>query len=125
MLNIRFIAKNQNDLSKGLMHSSPLDFDECALFSFGYTGDHSFWNKNVSFPISLIFLDDNFQVKHIGELLAEQEKACRSGYPLIKYVLEGHKNLPKEYDIQIGDFCLLADNKIKIVKGNRNAKKEL
>lgn len=125
MLKIRFIAKTQDDLSKGLMHSSPLDEDECALFLFNYTGDHSFWNKNVSFPISLIFLDDNFQVKHIGELSAGQEKACRSGYPLIKHVLEGHKNLPKEYDIQIGDFCLLTDNKIKIVKGNRNAKKEL
>jgi len=96
MLKIRFIAKTQDELSKGLMHSNPLDIDESALFTFPYASNHSFWNKNVNFPISLIFLDDNFQVKHIGKLDANQEKACRSGYPLIKHVLEGHHNLPKK-----------------------------
>ncbi len=115
-LNVRFIAKTNEELSKGLMHSSPLKVDECCLFVFKYLSDHSFWNKNVDFPICLFFMDENFEIRDIGYLAAHQEKPCRSKFPLTKYVLEGHADLPKEYNIHIGDFCLPESEKeIKII----------
>ena len=99
------------------MHSSPLDKDEVAFFVFKHLDDYSFWNKNVDFSISLFFLDENFEIKDIGKLEANQEKPCRSGYPLTKYVVEGHELLPHELNINVGDYCFPENNKMKIVKG--------
>ena len=118
-LDIRFNAKTPEQLSKGLMHSNPLEKKECAFFSFKYLDNHSFWNKNVDFPICLLFLDENFQIRDIGKLNAHQENPCRSGYPLTKYVIEGHADLPKENDIRVNDYCLPENEKIKIIKGKR------
>jgi hypothetical protein len=125
LLNIRFTAKSPEQVAKGLMHSSPLERDECALFVFGHPDGYSFWNKNVDYPISLFFLDENFEIKNIGHLDAQQEKPCRSEYPMTKYVVEGHSDLPKEFDIKIGDFCLPENEKIKILKGKRKELKNI
>lgn len=119
LLNVRFIANTPETLSKGLMHSNPLDKDECAFFVFKHPDECSFWNKNVDYPICLLFMDENFEIKNIGELQAHQEKPCRSQFPATKYVLEGHYDLPKECDIQVGDFCLPHENKIKLVRGRK------
>lgn len=120
-LNIRFVADKPESLARGLMFSSPLANDECAFFVFNHLDDHSFWNKNVDFPISLLFLDENFEIKNIGNLEAQQERPCRSGYPFIKYVVEGHIDLPKEKNLLVGDFCLPENNKIKILKGKNKS----
>jgi len=122
-LNIILHANKSNELSKGLMFSKPLEKDQCAFFTFPYVDDHSFWNKNVDYPISLLFLDENFKIKHIGSLDKQQEKSIRSNYPLIKYVIEGHVDLPIENDINIGDYCFPEKNKIKIIKVTGKDKK--
>lgn len=120
-LKIILLADKPDTLAKGLMHSSPLQMNECAFFIFNHLDNYSFWNKNVDYPISLFFLDENFQIKNIGKLDAQQEKPCYANYPLTKYVIEGHKDLPKEYNIQVNDYCLPeGSNKIKIIKGNSN-----
>lgn len=124
MLKIRFNAKKQDELSKGLMFHKPLDKEECALFSFNNPGEYSFWNKNVSFPISLLFCDENYKIQHIGHLDANQEKPCGSKYPYTKYVIEGHSDLPNEHNIQIGDYCVPKNNKITIIKGDKKHKLE-
>jgi uncharacterized membrane protein (UPF0127 family) len=121
MLKIRFIAKQADELAKGLMFAKPLEIEECAFFIFPQPGEHSFWNKNVDFPISLIYLDENFEVRNIGELKAHQEKPNRSEYPYIKYVIEGHHLLPLEKNITIGDFCIPEENIIKILKGKQKS----
>ena len=116
-LNVRFIAQTPEQLAKGLMFSKPLANDECAFFIFKHLDDHSFWNKNVDYPISLFFMDENYEIKNIGKLDAHQEKPCRAEYPNTKFVLEGHSDLPKEYDIKVGDFCLPENQKIKLIRG--------
>ena len=125
LLDIRFTAKTPADLAKGLMHSKPLDMGECAFFIFSHPDEYSFWNKNVDYPISLLFLDENFELKNIGHLDAQQEKPCKSEYPMTKYVVEGHSDLPKEFDIKVGDFCLPENHKIKLLKGKRKELKNL
>ena len=118
-LNVRFFAQTPEQLSKGLMFSRPLEMDECAFFIFKHLDDHSFWNKNVDYPISLFFLDENYKIKNIGRLDAHQEKPCRAEYPFTKYVVEGHSDLPAEHDIKVGDFCLPENQKIKLIKGRK------
>ncbi len=66
-------------------------------------------------------LMENFEIKNIGKLDAHQEKPCRAEYPLTKYVVEGHSDLPIEFDIRVGDFCLPDNNKIKVLKVKRNS----
>lgn len=118
-LKIILTANDNASLAKGLMHTKPIKIDECALFIFKHKDDHSFWNKNVDYPISLFFLDENFQIKNIGKLEAHQEKPCRADYQMTKYVVEGHIDLPKAEDIQINDYCMPDNNYMKILKGKR------
>ena len=125
LLDIRFTAKTPETLSTGLMHSKPLRLNECAFFIFSHPDSYSFWNKNVDYPISLLFLDENFELQNIGHLDAHQEKPCRSEYPMTKYVVEGHSDLPKEFDIRVGDFCLPENEKIKLLKGKRKEFKNI
>jgi hypothetical protein len=119
MLKIRFIAKKPEELSLGLMYAQPLDNDECVLFIFPQPSEYSFWNKNVNFPISLLYLDENFEVRNIGSLNAQQEKPSRSEFPFTKYVIEGHHLLPIEKNITIGDFCIPEEKIIIIKKGKQ------
>ena len=119
-LTIKLLCNTPETRQKGLMFAAPLKMDECAFFVFNHLDSYSFWNQNVSFPISLLFLDENFEIKDIGHLDAQQERPCRSRYPLTKYVLEGHSELPKEQNITVGDFCLPEDNKIKILNKGKN-----
>ena len=121
LLRIRFTASTPESLSRGLMFSDPLDKNECAFFVFQHKDEHSFWNKNVNYPICLLFLDENFKIQNIGYLEAHQEKPCRSEYPFTKYVLEGHFDLPRENNLSVGDFCLPEENKIKIIKGTEKS----
>lgn len=114
------MADKPDTLTKGLMFSKPLAKDECGFFVFQQPDNYSFWNKNVDYPISLFFLNDSFQIKNIGRLEAQQEKPCWADFQMTKYVIEGHEDLPKEYDIHIDDYCIPENNKIKIIKGKKN-----
>jgi uncharacterized protein len=114
-LNIKLLCNTAETQRKGLMFSDPLSLYDCAFFVFNHLDSHSFWNKNVDFPISLCFLDENFKIQDIGELKEHQETPCRSKYPLTKYVVEGHIDLPKELNIKIGDFFFPEKNKLKIL----------
>ena len=40
------------------MFAEPLDENEVVFFEFNFPDNHSFWNKNVDFGLSLAFLDN-------------------------------------------------------------------
>jgi len=113
---IKYFCNTPETQARGLMHTQPIKMNECAFFVFNYLSDFSFWNKNVDYDICLLFLDENFEIRDIGELQAQQEKPCKSRFPLTKYVVEGHIDLPKEHNIKVGDYCLPENNKIKLLK---------
>ena len=91
---------------KGLMHHSPLEKDECAFFDAQREGKHSFWNKNVDFPISLIFCDANNKVVDIKYLEAQQTQSVSSESYNAKYIIEAHKDAPKLYGINSGSVMV-------------------
>lgn len=111
-IDLRFIASNNKDLEKGLMFSEPLKENEGALFVFPYSRQVSFWNKNVSFPISLLFLNENMIIQDIGSLTSFQEEPCVSRTSNVKYVLE----LPLNYKnvINLDDICALSSDSKQI-----------
>ena len=114
MLDIILVADNEISRRLGLMHKDPIGENECAFFEFPRLGKHSFWNKNVSFPISLIFCNDNLEVKDIKYLEAHQTSGVGpKGYD-IKYVIEAHVDAPKALNIKLGDRVIIDGDKIRI-----------
>lgn len=105
--NIVLYASNAEKREKGLMFTKPLNQDECALFVFPRAADHTFWNKNVSYPLSLIFCDSKNNVVAIKYMDANSTKPCRANNSNIKYVIEMIDGAEK--NIHINDI-LVIDN---------------
>lgn len=101
-MKVVLVADDEVTMAKGLMGHRPLDKDECAYFYFDQEERPSFWNKNVSFPISLIFLNSKGIVEDIKYLEAEQTSLVSPDSKKIKQVIEAHKDAPEIFKIKIG-----------------------
>ena len=105
--NIVLYASNEEKREKGLMFTEPPGEDECALFIFPRTSDHSFWNKNVSYPLDLVFCDSNNEVVAKKHMEAQSTNACKANNANVKYVIEAVAGAMKE--VKNGDV-LIIDN---------------
>ena len=116
-MKIILIADTDMKRMRGLMHHRPIEEDECAFFEFPREGKHSFWNNNVDFPISLIFCNKDGSVKDIKHLEAQQKQMVSPDSFDIKYVIEAHRNAPKQYNIKKGSILdLKLDKKEALFK---------
>jgi len=97
---------------KGLMHHRPITKKECAFFTMARCGQHSFWNKNVSFPISLIFCNANKEVKEIKTLQAHQTDFVKSDSSDILYIVEAHFSYPQENKVKPGSIMQIKDGEV-------------
>lgn len=53
------VAENMLTREKGLSGREPLKDNEGMFFIFGYSAKHSFWMKDMKFPIDIIWIADN------------------------------------------------------------------
>ena len=111
-MKIILVADNDHTREKGLMFHKELEKDECAFFKFNREAQHVFWNKNVSFPISLIYCDASGEVKDIKTLEKEQTKPVKPESYDIKYVVETHIDAPEIYGIEKGKKMLKKDKEV-------------
>lgn len=102
-LNIRFIAADDESRRRGLMHASPLESSEVAFFVFPHTERHSFWNRNVSFDLSLAFLNENGVIVDILDMAAHDERSHAPSSPS-KFVIEAKQGQFKSSNIAVGDI---------------------
>lgn len=129
---LKIILVANTDLTRelGLMNRLPLRKDECALFDFKTSGRHSFWNKNVSFPISLVFCNEDFIVNDVKFLMANQLSAV-GPRENAKYVIEAHFETPSLLGIKKGKklsfvskdsdiWCVFADTNEELKKQESN-----
>jgi len=114
---VRFVANNNSDRAKGLMFASPLDDDEAALFVFPHSDRYGFWNKNVSFKLSLAFLDENQRIVDIKDLEAQSTQLVSPDKDA-KYVVEAKGGAFDRLGIKTGDFLVYDSslNKLKSIK---------
>ena len=89
-MKIRFVALSEEELKRGLMGSEPLAVDEVALFIYQECQPMAFWNKNVSFPIGLLFFDDYGNYVGEASLDANQETNVPDHLVVARFVLETH-----------------------------------
>jgi uncharacterized membrane protein (UPF0127 family) len=115
------LADNNLTRAKGLMGHRPLKKDECAYFYFQKEGSPSFWNKNVGFPISLIFLDKEGRVEDIKYLEAHQHSPVVPSSKNVRQVIEAHRDAPEIYKIKIGSRIDFKDGQF-IVEGHDDKK---
>jgi uncharacterized membrane protein (UPF0127 family) len=59
------VAASNEQRTKGLSIKDALAENDAMLFVFDTAGEHSFWMKNMKFPIDIIWLDSNKNVVHI------------------------------------------------------------
>lgn len=115
-LKIILYADNAFKRQKGLMFHPELSETECAFFSFPGSERYAFWNKNVSFDLSLAFVNDKGQIVDILDMPAHSEKSHASKHNA-QYVIETKKGVFGANNIGVGDYIEFNTNNINFVKG--------
>ena len=59
------IAATEEQRTNGLSVKNGLDENEAMLFVFDYEAQHTFWMKNMKFPIDIIWIDSDKTVVYI------------------------------------------------------------
>jgi len=117
--NVRFVANNDKLRTKGLMFAEPLEDFEVVIFEFDYPDCYSFWNKNVSFPLSLAFLDEKYRIRDIKDMEADDPKSVYPESSKIVFVVEANKGTFENLGIKIGDKLTMKGNKLVLDKENK------
>ena len=93
-------------MGKGLAIKNELKENESMLFVFDEPSRHSFWMKEMKFPIDIIWLDSNGKVVHIEENLepCPLVLVCPSYIPNAdsQYVLETVSGFSQKHNIRLG-----------------------
>lgn len=109
------IAATDEQRTEGLSVKDSLAENEAMLFVFDNEAEHTFWMKNMKFPIDIIWIDTDKTVVHIEHNLqpCSSELFCPTYKPIDDslYVLETVGGFAEEHDIVKGtmvDFELTA-----------------
>jgi uncharacterized membrane protein (UPF0127 family) len=101
-------------MAKGLAVKNQLKENEAMLFVFEDSAKHSFWMKDMKFPIDIIWLDSDGKIVHIEENLEPCPLVfvCPSYAPNAdsQYVLETVAGFTQRHNISVGtniDFELV------------------
>lgn len=102
------LATTSEDQSKGLSIKDNMSELNGMLFVFDTLKKHSFWMKDMKFPIDIIWIDENHKIVHIEKKL----EPCLFLIPCPSfspehdslYVLEVVANFTNKYNINKGDL---------------------
>jgi uncharacterized membrane protein (UPF0127 family) len=97
------VAFTNDQRSKGLSVKDTLNENEGMLFVFSSEREHSFWMKNMKFPIDIIWLDDDQEVVHVEHSLEPciSDSFCPTHKPDRNslYVLETVAGFAQKYNV--------------------------
>jgi uncharacterized protein len=100
------IASTDDHRSKGLAVKNTLSENEGMLFVFNAEHEHSFWMKDMKFPIDIIWLDSHKEVVHVEHSLepCASDSPCHSYQPNDNslYVLETVAGFAEKYNVTNG-----------------------
>ena len=102
------VAVTNDQRSKGLSVKDTLGENEGMLFVFKEEREHSFWMKNMKFPIDIIWLDDYQEVVHVEHSLEPciPDEFCPTHKPDRNslYVLETVAGFAQKYNVTENDY---------------------
>ena len=100
------IAATDEQMVKGLSVKDTLAENEAMLFGFDNEAEHTFWMKNMKFPIDIIWIDADKTVVHIEHNLqpCSPNLLCPTYKPIEDslYVLETVAGFAEKHDIAKG-----------------------
>lgn len=94
------------------MFHKPLKQYDVAFFDFPNENCHSFWNKNVDFPLSLAFLDKEYKILDFKDMDKGSEKSVSPKSNKVKFVVEANKGIFDELNINLGDTLMPKNEKL-------------
>lgn len=101
------LAQTPSDQSKGLAIKEFMKENEGMLFIFDTPNKHSFWMKDMKFPIDIIWIDTEGKIVHIERNLEPCFflLPCPSHTPKYDslYVLEVVSNFTNKFNVNVGD----------------------
>lgn len=100
------LAVSDEERQLGLMFRERINCDQGMLFVFGEEDFHSFWMKNVNFPIDILWLDREKRIVHIESNVPPcKESPCPSYSPKVQasYVLELKSGSVKKNQLKLYD----------------------
>jgi uncharacterized membrane protein (UPF0127 family) len=100
------LAITDEERQQGLMFRQDIRENQAMLFIFEEEGLHSFWMKNMRFPIDIIWLDKDKRIIHIEpKVPACQQDPCPSYSPgrPAKYVLELQSGCAEKHGLRLDD----------------------
>ncbi len=103
------VLKNSWELERGLSGREKLAENKGMLFVFPKAGRHSFWMKDMKFPIDIIWIDSEKIIDIKEKLPIPTTKYLENYTPSssAKYVLEINAGLSEKYGFEIEDEVLL------------------
>lgn len=105
------IAISSKDKEKGLSNRDSLDKDKGMLFDFSDEIDTiSFWMKDTTIPLDIIFIDEDLEVIKVGKGEPESTKSIKCDN--VAYVLE----LNQDSGVEEGDTLDFVDEDGPVMK---------
>ncbi len=98
------IAQNNAERTKGLMNRSTLDADAGMLFIFPREQYLNFWMKNVSFPLSIAYINSNGKILQITDMKENNDVLTYPSKNPARYALEVNKGFFEKNQIAEGCF---------------------
>jgi len=111
------IASTNSERIMGLMYRPELPTDKGMLFIFDQASNHSFWNKNVNFDLSLGFFDEQGILVAIRDMASQSPIPTSSNSNKIKFVLEMNKGFFNKKNINVGSR-IVGIKKIDVKEGS-------
>ncbi len=102
------VADTDKKRRKGLMGRSFLEQDAGMLFVFETPQIVSFWMKNTSIPLSIAFINEDYEIIQIEDMLPYDVVNIHKSKTNVRYALEVNQGWFDKNNIKIGD-------KIKII----------
>lgn len=100
------LAVSDEERARGLMYREGLNSDLGMLFLFEKEGYHTFWMKNMNFPIDILWLDRDKRIVHIEHSVPPcREDPCPTYGPSIpsEFVLEIISGGAKSHSLKMFD----------------------
>lgn len=103
------VAQTLLEQEEGMMQFQSLEKDFGMLFVFSDSKLQTFWMKNTYLPLTMIFIDDSYQVVNVANAIPLDLSGVSSLRPA-KYVLEIQQDLQKELNVEVGDKLINSIN---------------
>ncbi len=116
--NIRFVADTDAKRTRGLMHAEPLEDDEAVLFVFPHADRYGFWNKNVSFGLSLAFCDESGRIVHMADMNPDDPSRVEPETDDIRFVVEVKRGAFSRLGVSKGDLVEYADRALRVKRAS-------